>query len=86
MALECTQPLIEMNTRDFPGSKGRPAYKADHTAIFVSRIPRKYRSLDFSQPMGMHRPSGWTTGLRFLAIARDFPYSVASIPTQLRVR
>jgi hypothetical protein len=35
MALGSTQPLTEMNTRDFPRSKGRPARKADNlTAIF----------------------------------------------------
>jgi hypothetical protein len=35
MALGSTQPLTEMSTRNFPGSKGRPASKADNlTAIF----------------------------------------------------
>jgi hypothetical protein len=33
MALESTQPLTEMNTRNLPGGKGRPARKADLTAI-----------------------------------------------------
>jgi hypothetical protein len=34
MALESTQPLIEMSTRNPPGSKGLPARKADNlTAI-----------------------------------------------------
>jgi hypothetical protein len=34
MALESTQPLTEMSTRNLPGGKGRPAYKADNlTAI-----------------------------------------------------
>jgi hypothetical protein len=34
MALESTQPLTEMSTRNFSGSKGRPARKADNpTAI-----------------------------------------------------
>jgi hypothetical protein len=35
MALGSTQPLTEMNTRIFPGGKGRPARKAGNlTAIF----------------------------------------------------
>jgi hypothetical protein len=34
MALGSTQPLTEMNTRNLPGGKGRPASKADNlTAI-----------------------------------------------------
>jgi hypothetical protein len=34
MALRSTQPLREMSTRNLPGSKGRPARKADSlTAI-----------------------------------------------------
>jgi hypothetical protein len=30
MALGSTQPLTEMSTRNLPGSKGRPARKADN--------------------------------------------------------
>jgi hypothetical protein len=33
MALGSTQPLTEMSTRNLPGGKGRPARKADLTAI-----------------------------------------------------
>jgi hypothetical protein len=34
MALGLTQPLTEIGTRNFPGGKGRPMYKADNfTAI-----------------------------------------------------
>jgi hypothetical protein len=34
MAMGSTQPLTEMSTRNLPGSKGRPACKADNlTAI-----------------------------------------------------
>jgi hypothetical protein len=29
MALGSTRPLTEMNTRNLPGGKGRPAHKAD---------------------------------------------------------
>jgi hypothetical protein len=31
MALGSTRPLMEMNTRNLPGGKGRPASKADLT-------------------------------------------------------
>jgi hypothetical protein len=35
MALGSTQPLTEMNARNLPRSKGRPARKADNlTAIY----------------------------------------------------
>jgi hypothetical protein len=35
MALGSTQPPTEMSTRNIPGSKGRPARKADNlTAIY----------------------------------------------------
>jgi hypothetical protein len=30
MALGSTQPLTEMSTRNFPGSKGRSVHKADN--------------------------------------------------------
>jgi hypothetical protein len=33
MTLGSTKPLIEMSTRNLPGGKGRPARKADITAI-----------------------------------------------------
>jgi hypothetical protein len=33
MGLGSTQPLTEMSTRNLPGGKGRPARKADLTAI-----------------------------------------------------
>jgi hypothetical protein len=33
MALGSTRPLTEMSTRNLPGGKGRPARKADLTAI-----------------------------------------------------
>jgi hypothetical protein len=33
MALEWTQPLTEMSTRNLPGVKERPALKADVTVI-----------------------------------------------------
>jgi hypothetical protein len=39
MALGSTQPLTEINTRDLPGGKVRPARKADNlTAIFERTV------------------------------------------------
>jgi hypothetical protein len=39
MALGSTQPLTEMNTRNIPRSKGRPARKADNlTAIYEPTV------------------------------------------------
>jgi hypothetical protein len=34
MVLGSTQPLTEMSTRNIPGDEGRPARKADLTAIY----------------------------------------------------
>jgi hypothetical protein len=39
MALESTQPLPEMSSRNLPGGKGRPAREADITAICGSSRP-----------------------------------------------
>jgi hypothetical protein len=38
MALESTQPLTEMTTRDIPGGKGRPARGADNLTAFCEPI------------------------------------------------
>jgi hypothetical protein len=51
MALESTQPLTEMSTRNLPGGKGKPARKADNlTAICESIVwkmwdPRRHTTL-----------------------------------------
>jgi hypothetical protein len=52
MALGSIQPLTEMNTRNLPGDKGRPARKADKlTATCEPTV-----SFDVSQPYGPSRP------------------------------
>jgi hypothetical protein len=38
MALESTQPRTEMSTRNLPGGKGRPAYKADNLTVICEPI------------------------------------------------
>jgi hypothetical protein len=38
MALESTQPLTEMNTRNLPWGKGRPARKAENLAAICEPI------------------------------------------------
>jgi hypothetical protein len=38
MALESTQPLIEMSARNLPGGKGRPARKADNLTAICNPI------------------------------------------------
>jgi hypothetical protein len=51
MALGSTQPLTEMSTRNPPEGKRRPARKADNLTA-VSRLSRKYGSLEVSQSYG----------------------------------
>jgi hypothetical protein len=55
MALESTQSLTEMSTRNLPGGGGEgwPARKADNlAAICEPTVWRKCGSLDVSQPYG----------------------------------
>jgi hypothetical protein len=38
MALESTQPVTEMSTRNLPGGEGRPARKADNPNVICEPI------------------------------------------------
>jgi hypothetical protein len=46
MAMESTQPVTEMSTRNLPGGKGRLAFKADNLTVMCEPIVKKYGSLD----------------------------------------
>jgi hypothetical protein len=51
MALESTQPLTEMSTRNIPGRKGWPAHKADNlTAVCLKNVGASTSH----NPMGLH--------------------------------
>jgi hypothetical protein len=50
MALVSTQPLTEMSNRNLPGGKKRPGRGADTLSPSVSRLSRKCRILNLSQP------------------------------------
>jgi hypothetical protein len=42
MVLGLTEPLTELSTRNLPGGKGRPARKADLTAIYKTIIKKMW--------------------------------------------
>jgi hypothetical protein len=49
MALESTQPLTEMSTRNLPGGRKRPARRADNIAAICKPNVWKCGSFDVSQ-------------------------------------
>jgi hypothetical protein len=50
MAMVSTQPLTEMNTRNLSVVKGGRKVHKDYKRTAVSQSPRKFGSLDVSQP------------------------------------
>jgi hypothetical protein len=54
MALESTQPLVEMSTRNIPGCR-RPVREADDLITFTCRMSRKSGGLNLLEHSGPHR-------------------------------
>jgi hypothetical protein len=54
MALDSTQPLTKMSTRNLPWSKRRPAGKVDNLAAIYGRMSEKVRASVSHNPKGLY--------------------------------
>jgi hypothetical protein len=54
MALESTQPLTEMSTRNLPGGKGQPAHEADNLTAIHEPIVYKMWAFTSCNLVGLH--------------------------------
>jgi hypothetical protein len=54
MALGSTQPLTEMSTRNLPGGKKQPAYKAETSPPSVIRMSEFVGASTSRNPKGLH--------------------------------
>jgi hypothetical protein len=79
MALGSTKPLTEMSTRNIPGGEGRPAHKADLTAICEPIVYKNVGTSTSHSPMGLHGPlQGYLYLLNFTCLVLVVHYSSQS--------